>query len=116
MKLVKSALDNKKNCKCVQFFSDLGVDIKTWASPGGPPYIGTRTYSRPDLGGNAQAGAPFRYLWINETLFSKPNPCGLGSVLLHEMGHLARQDTFDNEPPDFFKRCAMGCISPGSWR
>ncbi|HEU4890869.1 MAG TPA: RHS repeat-associated core domain-containing protein [Vicinamibacterales bacterium] len=118
MDLIRKELEKKSGCKCVDYFKDLDVTVKTWASKGGPPYISTRTDLAGDIGGIAQNGAPWTYMWLNtnRAITERMNPCTLGSILLHEMGHLARKDTKDNEPNDFFNKCRMGCIAPGSWR
>ena len=42
--------------------------------------------------------------------------CDLASLLLHEMGHLAREDNKDNEPTHFFNLCHLnGCVNPAKF-
>ena len=121
MERISKALNNGSEC-CLQYFHDRGVDLKTWAQPGGPPYIRQgqsaefRTASGAKACGKPQTGAPFLYLWINwDDCFQKPDPCLLSSTILHELGHLARHDAgVDNEPADFFKVCTLdSCTQPG---
>jgi hypothetical protein len=40
----------------------------------------------------------------------------VSSVILHEMGHNARRDSHDNEPPEFFRKCNLGCAQPGRFQ
>jgi RHS repeat-associated protein len=106
---------------CSRYFSGRGVDLATWTQPGGPPYILRaegklrREMKRRKVCGAAQKGAPFQYFWLNPDCFKTPDPCKIASLLMHEMGHLARQDTADNEPADFFTACTLlgRCVDPG---
>lgn len=115
---LKSGRKKNKDC-CTQYFSQLGQTLDTMIAPGGPPFIvfvpeGTLfSGSSPRTCGTAQTGPPFTYLFIRESCFEKPDPCKLASAILHEMGHLARKDNHDNEPPEFFKDCNLGCAKPG---
>lgn len=122
MRRIRDGLDDQDAECCTQYFEDRGIDIEQWLEPGGPPYIREgrseefRTASGAKACGKPQTGPPFSYMWVNwEDCFRTPDPCLLSSTILHEIGHLARQDTdVDNEPSDFFKPCTLdGCTQPG---
>ena len=120
---IADAIQNNKNPQCCKYFSDRNIDLPTWTQKGGAPYIVKMNEAqiraaekKGTVCSYAQQGSPFLYFWVNPNCFKKPNPCKLASLLLHEMGHLARQDTTDNEPSDFFKDCNLGCASPGDYR
>ncbi len=113
---------NKKACdRCVQYFSKLLADVEAWAMPGGPPYIVPQSRPRGipiTVGGYSQTKAPWEYIFIfDDRLGARAlKPCELASDILHEMGHLARNDSTDNEPPLFFNACRIGCLNPGRGR
>ena len=94
--------------------------LGTWMQDGGPPYL--FVVSRPatvssDKQAYAQKGSPFLYINIFADVIDKnPVGCALASLIVHEAGHLARQDMHDNEPQDFFNACRFGCIEPGKYR
>lgn len=119
---IKRGLDDPDNECCKKYFMDLNVDIDAWINPGGAPYVLEatgqlkRALNRINACGKAQEGAPFTYLWITPDCFRRPGPCEVASILMHEMGHLARKDTTDNEPQDFFTACRFGCVRPGDFR
>ena len=123
MERIANGLPNDKDGSCCKYFSDRNADLPTWTQKGGPPYIRPmnedqirEAKKKGTVCSFAQKGPPFQYFWVNPDCFKKPNPCKLASLLLHEMGHLARQDTTDNEPGDFFKDCNLGCARPGDYR
>lgn len=107
---------------CRQYFSDLGVDLDEWIQQGGKPFIRdadvktARDMARQSQCGGAQPRPPFLWVFVRPDCFRKPDPCGMASLLLHEFGHLARKDTKENEPSDFFEACSFGCIRPGDFR
>jgi RHS repeat-associated protein len=121
---IKKGLDQAVDDCCEQYFTNLGVPLRDWVTPGGPPYVREANANQKkalraqDACGFAQKGTPFTYFWIDPDCRSlrKPSPCAFASILLHEIGHLARKDTTDNEPPDFFKICRLGCVRPGDFR
>lgn len=119
---IRRGLENAKDDCCDKYFSDRGIQLGDWTEPGGPPYIRQASRRGSTRGGKvcgwAQKGPPFIYAFVNWDCFRTPDPCLLASVILHEMGHLARQDTQDNEPSDFFKTCRLpgGCVNPGRGR
>lgn len=85
---------------------------------GGPPYI--MALDKPqgvgsDTAAYAPPREPFQHMVIFKDFLDK-NPIGnaVPSVIMHELGHLARKDTRDNEPQDFFKACTCGSLNPGS--
>jgi Zn-dependent protease with chaperone function len=116
---IRGGLERDENC-CARYFSDRGIDLGAWALPGGPPYIHQRPRAprnRPSACGWAQASPEFEHMFVNWGCFRRPDPCRLASLIMHEMGHLARQDTEKNEPPDFFRVCNLdGCVAPGRFR
>ncbi len=87
----------------------------------GPPYI--QAVDRPtgvssDVAAYSQKASPFQYMFIMKDFMDK-NPIGpeVPSVILHELGHLAREDTTKNEPLQFFSDCRCGpSINPGRRR
>ena len=105
---------------CRNYFLGLGVDLDAWLTPHEPPFAVPRTF-RPSwfrnsdrVCGGAQHRPPFEVIFVDPTCFRGNKICDLASLLLHEMGHLARQDTQDNEPKDFFAACRLSaCIDPG---
>lgn len=56
------------------------------------------------------------YIFLNPACFRKPDFCRLASIIMHEMGHLARQDTTDYEPEDFFRTCSAVWVKPERFR
>lgn len=108
---------------CRDYFHQLGVDVDAWLDTNQPPYVIPRrlhTVQRNEGGpicGAAQATPPFRFLFIDWHCFPRPRLCDLASLILHELGHLARQDTEDHEPRAFFMACRLSsCIDPGRYR
>lgn len=105
---------------CCSYFHEHDVDLHGWALPGGPPYIhqddGRRFSGQQNV--CAFPVASTLYVFVNwPGCFATPNPCKLASVLLHELGHLARRDVgHDYEPSDFFKICNLGCADPGRFQ
>jgi RHS repeat-associated protein len=121
-KLLQEMTNSPDGCKdCVDYFKGLNqfTDIKAWTQQGGAPYL--RVLQTPAGGGRAhsQKGSPWTYTFLYENNFppsaSQLSECRLASLILHEVGHLARQDTTDNEPQEFFSKCQFGCINPGEW-
>jgi hypothetical protein len=117
----------KNNCgDCKKYFASQPnlQDIDQWTQPGGPPpYVSTTV--RPanisgDIFGYSQHAAPFSYTWLFKDDFfpstKRLSPCDLASLIVHEAGHLARRDTTDNEPSDFFTKCQFGCIKPRKYQ
>jgi len=101
----------KPPCDCEKYASEHGGDLRANASPTGVPVVMVRKLP-PGVCGATDGNTIF----INESCCEKPDMCKLGSLLLHELGHFWRQDKTDNEPPDFFQRCRLGCIQPGQYR
>ena len=107
---------------CGAYFERLGVDLDAWLSPNLPPYVVPRKLSivprrsiSPVCGG-AQGRPPFEFLFVDKGCFRGREICELASLLLHELGHLARRDTRDNEPPEFFVVCRLSaCIDPARY-
>jgi len=90
---------------------------KALMSDQGPPYI--HAADRPqklstDVSAYSQKGGTFDHMFIFKDFIDK-NPINMevASVILHELGHLARQDTTDNEPENFFQDCRCGNLNPG---
>ncbi|MCG8459182.1 MAG: hypothetical protein MI919_23140 [Holophagales bacterium] len=107
---------------CRLYFQSLGVDLEDWLSPGGPPYVVPRPLGRfsgrhrERICGGAQNRRPFEKVFVDWRCFRGTQLCELASLLLHELGHLARRDTTDHEPPDFFDACRLGpCIDPARY-
>ncbi|HET7436021.1 MAG TPA: RHS repeat-associated core domain-containing protein [Thermoanaerobaculia bacterium] len=121
--LLSELANNTTGCSsCQQYFQGLKqfTNLKAWMQPGGPPYIGVITPPSGVSGAaHSQKAAPWWYTWLYRRNFTPGNyllsPCRLASLILHEVGHLARNDTVDNEPPEFFQKCRFGCINPGEW-
>ena len=108
--------------KCRAYFERLGVDIEAWLAPNQPPYVIPRRLHVPSgrsiepVCGGAQGQPPFEFLFVDKRCFRGPDICALASLLLHEMGHLARRDTRDNEPPEFFAACRLSsCVNPARY-
>ncbi len=104
---------------CRTYFEHLGVDLADWLAPNEPPYVVTRRLtalpwrSTSPICGGAQGRPPFEFLFVDKDCFRGRDVCELASLLLHEMGHLARRDTRDNEPPKFFIVCRLSaCVDP----
>ena len=125
MQLLQKELAKDKCGECKKYFSSQPHlnDLDQWVQPGGPPYLNAiaRPSAAPsDAKAYSQKGAPWTYSWFFKDNFPPSrralSPCDLASLILHEIGHLARQDTTDNEPSDFFKACKFGCVNPGRWR
>jgi hypothetical protein len=123
MSLIKSEAQKKSSgadaCKCCDYFKERGIDLTQWASPGGPPYITVHPVpSLPptDAKAYSQNRSPWWIINVRDTFFSEAAPWDLASLLLHEMGHLARHDTAKIEPNDFFEACKMGPLMPGKYR
>lgn len=120
---VSAHLGGVRGRSCRAYFAERGVDLDAWLTLQGPPYIKevTRTAAAGrrlgrELRGEAQAGTPFEWVFIAGPARSA-DACRLGSLLLHELGHLARRDVTDNEPPEFFSRCRLSaCIDAGRFR
>lgn len=104
---------------CHAYFRDLGLDPEVLLSPGGPPYVtylDHRAFPGEGVCAKAQAGVPFSYIFLNpDCPLGGDDTCAVASLLLHEMGHLARRDVTDNEPPEFFEACRVGCLRPGEF-
>ena len=123
--LIRSQMTKNTCGDCKKYFASQSnlQDIDKWTEPGGPPYVSTTVRSASastDVFAYSQNAPPFLYTWLyKDDFFPSPkrlSPCDLASLILHEAGHLSRQDTTDNEPADFFKKCAFGCINPGKFR
>jgi len=104
---------------CDAYFRALGVDPEALLSLGEPPYLiyldGNR-FAGEGICAKAQAGEPFSYVFLNpDCPLDGKDTCAVASLLLHEMGHLARRDITDNEPPEFFEACRVGCVRPGDF-
>lgn len=70
-----------------------------------------------DVAAYSQNGGAFEHMYIFKDFIDK-HPIGddVAGVILHERGHLARKDTKDNEPKNFFTACQCGTIDPGKRR
>lgn len=104
---------------CGAYFRRLGVDLGEWLSPDTPPFVVPRRLDRfprrtaSRVCGGSQGRPPFELLFVDEGCFRGRDLCALASLLLHEMGHLARQDTRDNEPAELFLVCRLSsCVDP----
>lgn len=119
---VRSQLRGPRGRSCGDYFAERGVDLGAWLALEGPPYVkevgrdqGGRSVRQ--VHGSAQAGAPFEWVFIGGPGARSTDACRLGSLLLHELGHLARRDVTDNEPLEFFSRCRLSaCIDAGRFR
>lgn len=109
---------------CHAYFDAQGVDLDAWLEPGMPPYVVPRQLRRPGrlpgrsdrVCGAAQGGPPFEWVYVDAECFRHPRLCDLASLILHEMGHLARRDTRDREPREFFRACRLSaCVDPGRY-
>ena len=107
---------------CRAYFARFGVDLDAWLSPDQPPYViprplGFAPWRRGEsVCGGAQSRPPFEFLAVDQRCFRGRRLCDLASLLLHEMGHLARRDTRDNEPPEFFLVCRLSrCVDPAKF-
>jgi hypothetical protein len=120
MESIREGLADQKDSNCCGgYFEHKGVDIEAWTSAGGAPYFVQRKREGSKFGracGFAQKAAPFTYVHVNWDCFQKTGVCSLASFLLHEMGHLARKDTHDNEPAGFFEVCDLGCADAGDFQ
>ncbi|MEM9597591.1 MAG: hypothetical protein AAGD06_25210 [Acidobacteriota bacterium] len=108
---------------CRAYFDHLGVDLDAWLAADVPPTVVPRRLRRPNrwigdpICGAAQAREPFERIYVDPSCFRGPRSCELASLLLHEMGHLARRDTRDNEPRDFFDACRLSfCVDPARFQ
>ena len=108
---------------CQAYFARLGVDLEAWLAPNRPPYVKpkslnvafSRRSAEPVCGG-AQGRPPFEFLFVDKSCFRGRDVCALASLILHELGHLARRDTRDNEPPEFFVACRLSlCVDPARY-
>ncbi len=104
---------------CRAYFKRFGVDLGTWLEPSEPPYVVSRRFAAlpwrntSPICGGAQGRPPFEFLFVDKGCFRGRDVCELASLLLHEMGHLARRDTRDNEPSEFFAVCRLSaCVDP----
>ncbi len=129
MKTIRKGIDRQKKKKknkgvscCETYFSDRGLNLDKMTQPGGAPHIREATagmlkgLKKKNACGTAQTSNPWIWLFVNPECYRKPDPCGFASNILHEMGHLARKDTTDNEPNDYFKACNLGCAAAGNYR
>lgn len=118
--LIRDQLATTPSCQA--YFAGLGVDLEAWLAPEAPPFVVARPFttlpwrgSSPICGG-AQARPPFELLFVDPRCFRGRDVCDLASLLLHEIGHLARRDTRDNEPPGFFAACRLSfCVNPARY-
>jgi hypothetical protein len=117
LRLVKAVLESSSGAECRGYFEARG-----W--PGAGPLVITTDAAFPERAealATVAAGEPWSVIQLNpEKLAEGADPglgdCGLASLLLHEMGHLARHDKQDSEPRDFFQACHVRCLNPGRWR
>lgn len=107
---------------CLAYFKRLGIDLDAWLAPGVPPYVVAKRLNTPSrrsiepVCGGAQGQPPFEVLFVDKRCFRQPQICDLASLILHEIGHLARRDTRDNEPPGFFAACRLSvCVDPARY-
>ena len=116
--------DTKSKCDpCRDYFRKQAAealrDLDSWTREGGPPYI--RVETRPSgVGSRTKAASrrttPYMIIYDDNFLPRSMRDCELASLILHEAGHLARQDTGDNEPAEFFKKCRIDCVDPGRFK
>jgi hypothetical protein len=124
LSLLQRLLRSEAACDCVKYFEERGWRISKGISNGGLLVIFTDVEfpaSAWDAHGLAQAQSPWSVIHLNpsklsETAWPRLDDCALASVLLHEMGHLARKDRADNEPADFFRKCRVKFLDPKGWR
>lgn len=108
---------------CRRYFGHLDFDLEEWLVSNGPPYIVPvaldrhRRRSWHQACAVAESRPPFSHLLLNKHCFQQKSACDLASLILHELGHLARHDTRDNEPADFFASCRLSdCVDPEKFR
>ena len=107
---------------CILYFKNLGVDIVEWMEPNSEP---PRIYLREgkgrkydfehkrfvDVCGYAQPRGYPEFIYLYKGCLR--DKCDIASNALHEMGHIARRDTRDNEPQKFEDMCYLSsCIHP----
>jgi hypothetical protein len=117
LEMLEAALGTKQAEACRSYFE--GLD---W--PAAPTLVITTDAEFPRPVGAAAAivpGEPWMAIQLNprrlaDEAWPRLGACELASVLLHEMGHLARRDTHDREPKAFFRACRLRCLNPGRWR
>lgn len=115
---LRKALDTSRGLLCRSYFTERGIDLEDWLDLYGPPYIKEVSLPRPrGLCARPQQAPPFQWVFVVRQCTEPSDACALGSLLLHELGHLARRDRYDNEPPAFFARCRLSaCIDAGRYR
>ena len=112
---------------CRAYFQRHGVDLDDWLAPFRPPHIVLRHLGRPFpapaaqthdvICGGTEGRPPFDVVFVDPSCFPRGRTCDLASLLLHELGHLARRDTHDHEPFDFFAACRLSaCVDPARFR
>ncbi|MBI2569487.1 MAG: RHS repeat-associated core domain-containing protein [Candidatus Schekmanbacteria bacterium] len=110
---------------CKEYFAKANnpqlKNMEEWTKNNGqPPYFMIKdreSTTEKDIKGHAQKTMAFTNIYLFRDIFTGPmSPCTLASILLHEGGHLARMDTVENEPADFFNTCRIGCVLPGRFR
>lgn len=112
---------------CQAYFLGYGVDLHEWLAPHRPPYVVPRPLGGPfspptadkrdAVCGGIEGHPPFDVLFVDPRCFPQGRNCDLASLLLHELGHLARRDTDDHEPFDFFAACRLSaCVDPARFR
>jgi hypothetical protein len=124
LKLLQRLLDSKSGGACANYFEERGWSIRGGFGKKATLVIFTETEfpgSAWDAYGLAQTQSPWTVIYLNrrklaEQSWPRLDDCTLASILLHEMGHLARRDMYDDEPSDFFHECRVGCLEPGRWR
>jgi len=122
LRLLERVFSSAPGSRCAKYFQGKG-----WQTSGGL-WNGTtlviftnQPFSGPEVWAQASNEAPWSVMYLNPDRLaargSTPlDECSLASVILHELGHLARKDANDNEPTEFFQACRVHCINPGRWR
>lgn len=115
---VADELKTARGASCRDYFAEQGIDVLAWLELAGPPYFKEVEPRRLDRTcAWSQPSPPFEWVFVCSLCLYERDPCPLGSLLLHELGHLARRDSHDNEPTDFLVRCRVSsCIDVGRYR
>lgn len=119
VKLVSELLGNTGPCKsCTDYFqgqpNQIMKNINDVLNEGTPPTIITGQCAGHNPNACTRPGVWGR-ITIDEDFLSKvPSACEIATNILHEMGHLARQDrTNEHDSPgwkEFTKKCRTSCL------
>jgi hypothetical protein len=120
MRKLERLLQLPEACQCTAYLEERGWSRFRRVADDMPLTITTElAFPRPAQAAYAMAQSrkPWTVIHLNPArLGQKLGDCELASILLHELGHLARRDTTDHEPADFFRKCRVRCLKPGRMR